>query len=193
LQRPNLELFENSWQLPGECVGCAPNFGDRNEDIRNDLTEAQWALVNSIIPEGKPEGRPQSIDVRAVVNAIFYSRTAGLAYPRDNADDIRILFHFGGRSRRQFAPEVECHHLIGWSPDALSRVVLRPDRPFSSTSYAYTLTRPRATPQQAITSVRSPMMHDAVKGPRIGKAARLSNHGPAPIVLPIPDLNLATR
>ena len=46
-------------------------------------------------------GRPRSIDVRAVVNAIFYSRTAVLAYPRDNADDIRMLFHFGGRSRRQ--------------------------------------------------------------------------------------------
>ena len=28
-------LFEKSWQLPGGCVGCAPNFGDRNEDIRN--------------------------------------------------------------------------------------------------------------------------------------------------------------
>src|ERR1700751_2642050 len=66
-----------------------------------DLTEAQWALVHSIIPEGKPGGRPRSIDVRAVVNAIFYSRTAVLAYPRDNADDIRMLFHFGGRSRRQ--------------------------------------------------------------------------------------------
>ena len=28
-------LFEKSWQLPSECVGCAPNFGDRNDDIRN--------------------------------------------------------------------------------------------------------------------------------------------------------------
>jgi hypothetical protein len=28
-------LFEKSWQLLGECVGCAPNFGDRNEDIRD--------------------------------------------------------------------------------------------------------------------------------------------------------------
>ena len=38
-----------------------------------DLTEAQWALVDSIIPEGKkPAGRPRSIDVRAVVKAIFY-------------------------------------------------------------------------------------------------------------------------
>jgi hypothetical protein len=28
-------LFEKSWQLLGECVGCAPNFGNRNEDICN--------------------------------------------------------------------------------------------------------------------------------------------------------------
>jgi putative transposase len=27
-----------------------------------DLTEAQWALVDSIIPEAKPGGRPRSID-----------------------------------------------------------------------------------------------------------------------------------
>jgi hypothetical protein len=136
LKRPNLELFENSWQLPGECVGCAPNFGDRNEDIRNDLTEAQWALVNSIIAEGKPEGRPRSIDVRAVVNAIFYSRTAGLAYPEITRMTSGFFFTSAGDPVGHLALEVECHHLIGWSPDALSRVVLRPDRPFSSTSYA---------------------------------------------------------
>src|ERR1700687_6093366 len=42
-----------------------------------DLTEAQWALVDSIIPEGKPGGRPRSIDVWAVVNAIFYLLRTG--------------------------------------------------------------------------------------------------------------------
>jgi transposase len=42
-----------------------------------DLTEAQWALVDSIIPEGKPGGRPRSIDARAVVNAIFYLLRTG--------------------------------------------------------------------------------------------------------------------
>ena len=42
-----------------------------------DLTEAQWALVDSIIPEGKSGGRPRSIDVRAVVNAIFYLLRTG--------------------------------------------------------------------------------------------------------------------
>src|SRR5208283_4393549 len=42
-----------------------------------DLTEAQWALVDSIIPEAKPGGRPRSIDVRAVVNAIFYLLRTG--------------------------------------------------------------------------------------------------------------------
>ena len=35
VDRNTKRLFEKSWQLPGECVGCAPNFGDRNEDIRN--------------------------------------------------------------------------------------------------------------------------------------------------------------
>ena len=55
-----------------------------------DLTEAQWALVDSIIPKGKPGGRPRSIDVRGVVNAIFYLLRTGCQWrllPRE--------FHLG--------------------------------------------------------------------------------------------------
>jgi putative transposase len=37
-----------------------------------DLTDAQWARIAVLIPPPKPGGRPRSIDVREVVNAILY-------------------------------------------------------------------------------------------------------------------------
>ena len=75
--------------------------------------------------EGKPGGRPRSIDVRAVVNAIFYSRTAVSAYPEITRMTSGFFFTSAGVPVGNLAPEVECHHLIGWSPDALSRIVPR--------------------------------------------------------------------
>jgi len=37
-----------------------------------DLTDAQWAILAPLVPAAKPGGRPRSVEVRAVVNAIFY-------------------------------------------------------------------------------------------------------------------------
>src|ERR1700751_3662461 len=62
-----------------------------------DLTEAQWALVDSIIPEGKAGGRPRSIDVRAVVNAIFYLLRTGCQWrllPREFPPWPTVYYYF---------------------------------------------------------------------------------------------------
>ena len=62
-----------------------------------DLTEAQWALVDSVIPEGKPGGRPRSIDVRAVVNAIFYLLRTGCHWrllPREFPPWPTVYYYF---------------------------------------------------------------------------------------------------
>src|SRR5829696_2912605 len=37
-----------------------------------DLTDAQWALLEPLIPPAKPGGRPRSTDVREVVNTLLY-------------------------------------------------------------------------------------------------------------------------
>jgi putative transposase len=37
-----------------------------------DLTDAQWALLEPLIPAAKPGGRPRSADLRAIVDAILY-------------------------------------------------------------------------------------------------------------------------
>ena len=72
-------LFEKFWQLQGEYVGCAPNFGDRNEDIRNGFDGGPMGIGGFDNSGRETWGRPRSIDVRAVVNAIFYLRPDGLS------------------------------------------------------------------------------------------------------------------
>jgi transposase len=52
----------------------------------SDLTEQEWAIVEPLIPPAKPGGRPRSVDMRKVLNAIFYvDRTGGQwrALPHD--------------------------------------------------------------------------------------------------------------
>src|SRR5918995_6443069 len=52
----------------------------------SDLTDAEWALVGSLIPPAKRGGRPRTVNVREVLNAIFYVLWTGCqwkALPRD--------------------------------------------------------------------------------------------------------------
>lgn len=37
-----------------------------------DLTDAQWARIEDLVPKPKPGGRPATVDRREIVNAIFY-------------------------------------------------------------------------------------------------------------------------
>lgn len=38
----------------------------------SNLTKAQFELLNEVIPESKPGGRPREVDMWLVLNAIFY-------------------------------------------------------------------------------------------------------------------------
>lgn len=42
-----------------------------------DLTDEQWALIEPLIPPAKSGGRPRIVDVRLVLNTIFYLTKAG--------------------------------------------------------------------------------------------------------------------
>ena len=45
-----------------------------------DVTDAQWALIKPLIPAAKPGGRPRTVDMREVINAMFYLSRAGCAW-----------------------------------------------------------------------------------------------------------------
>jgi putative transposase len=42
-----------------------------------DLTDEQWKLIESFLPDAKPGGRPRETDLREVVNALLYLVRAG--------------------------------------------------------------------------------------------------------------------
>ncbi len=43
----------------------------------SDLTDQEWAILEPLIPPAKPGGRPRSVEMRAVINAIFYVDRTG--------------------------------------------------------------------------------------------------------------------
>lgn len=45
-----------------------------------DLTDEQWRLVEPLIPPAEPGGRPRTVDMREVVNAILYVNRTGCAW-----------------------------------------------------------------------------------------------------------------
>ena len=50
------------------------------------MTDGEWALVEPLIPPAKRGGRPRKVDVREVLNAVFYVLSTGCqwaALPRD--------------------------------------------------------------------------------------------------------------
>jgi transposase len=43
----------------------------------SDLTDSQWDIIQGLIPPAKPGGRPRSLDMRQVVNAVLYVVVGG--------------------------------------------------------------------------------------------------------------------
>src|SRR4051794_9993490 len=52
----------------------------------SDLTDAEWALVEPVIPPAKRGGRKRTVDVRAILDGVFYILATGCqwrALPKD--------------------------------------------------------------------------------------------------------------
>jgi len=46
----------------------------------SDLTDAQWAIIEPLIPPAKHGGRPRKVDMREVVNTLFYQNRTGVQW-----------------------------------------------------------------------------------------------------------------
>ena len=46
----------------------------------SDLTDEQWELLSPLLPEAKPGGRPRSVDLREILNAILYVLRSGCSW-----------------------------------------------------------------------------------------------------------------
>jgi transposase len=63
----------------------------------SDMNDAEWALVAPFIPPGRRGGRRRSVDVREVLNAIFYVLATGCqwqALPKDLPPKSTAHFYF---------------------------------------------------------------------------------------------------
>src|SRR5271169_24174 len=63
----------------------------------SDLTDAEWALVEPLIPPARRGGRPRDVNVRDVLNAIFYVLWTGCqwkALPKDLPPKSTAHYYF---------------------------------------------------------------------------------------------------
>jgi len=74
----------------------------------SDLTDAEWALVEPFIPPAKRGGRKRTVDVREVLNGIFYVLATGCQWralpkdlpPKSTVHDYLTLWSWDGTLRR---------------------------------------------------------------------------------------------
>jgi transposase len=74
----------------------------------SDLTEAEWALVAPFVPPARRGGRKRGVNVREVINAIFYVLSTGCQWnalpkdlpPKSTAHDYFILLDRDGALQR---------------------------------------------------------------------------------------------
>ena len=52
----------------------------KEQTYPTDLTDSQWHLIKDLIPNAKPGGRPRELDMREVLNAIFYVDVGGIKW-----------------------------------------------------------------------------------------------------------------
>jgi transposase len=89
---------------------------------RSDLTDAEWALVAPLIPPAKRGGRPRKVDVREVLNGIFYVLSTGCQWeampkdlpPKSTVHDYLGLWEWDGTLERiHHALYVVCREQAG--------------------------------------------------------------------------------
>ena len=74
----------------------------------SDLTDEEWALVAPFIPRAKRGGRQRTVDVREVLNGIFYVLATGCQWralpkdlpPKSTVHDYLALWAWDGTLRR---------------------------------------------------------------------------------------------
>ncbi len=78
-----------------------------------DLTDEQWRAISRLIPPAKPGGRPRSVNVREVLNALFYVARTGCAWrmlPKDYPPKDTVYYYF--KTFRQDGTWERIHDLV---------------------------------------------------------------------------------
>jgi transposase len=95
----------------------------------SDLTDAEWAMLAPMIPPAKRGGRPRDVNVREVLNSIFYVLSTGCQWkalpkdlpPKSTAHNYFMLWDWDGTLER-------IHHAlyVAAREQAASTTMVRP-------------------------------------------------------------------
>ena len=100
----------------------------------SDLSDAEWDLVAPLIPPAKRGGRPRKVDVREVLNAIFYVLSTGCQWhalpsdlpPRSTVWDYLDLWEWNGTIERiHHELYVRCREQAGREASPTTAIVTR--------------------------------------------------------------------
>jgi transposase len=81
-------MWKPEHRLAAECSGLR---------YPSDLSDAEWALIEAQIPPAKRGGRPRDVNVREVLNGIFYVLSTGCqwkALPKDLPPKSTVHYYF---------------------------------------------------------------------------------------------------
>ena len=71
----------------------------REQRYTSDMTDAQWEIIRPLLsPETGGPGRPSELDLRQVVNGIFYLGRTGCQWknlPKDYPNHNSVYYHYG--------------------------------------------------------------------------------------------------
>ena len=89
-------------------LNIAAPLSERGLRYPSDLTDAEWALVEPMIPPAKRGGRRREVNVREVLNAIFYVLSTGCQWqalpkdlpPKSTAHSYFMLWDWDGTLER---------------------------------------------------------------------------------------------
>lgn len=68
-----------------------------NKNYPSDLTDSQWEHIKELLPKAKRQRRPRQLDMRQVVNAIFYVVVGGIQWrmlPKDFPKWQSVYYYF---------------------------------------------------------------------------------------------------
>src|SRR3989304_10110293 len=68
-----------------------------NQTYPTDMTDRQWNCIQTLIPPPKPGGRPRSLDMRRVINAMLYIVVTGAQWrmlPKDYPNWKSVYHYF---------------------------------------------------------------------------------------------------
>lgn len=73
------------------------DVGMKTQLYPSDLSDSQWSIIQDLVPAAKSGGRPRSLDMRLVINAILYVVVGGIQWrmlPKEYPNWQSVYYYF---------------------------------------------------------------------------------------------------